>query len=47
MMLTYGKPVWRLTKDDTGWVGNVWDDAERRMAELRDIFFGLADHTAG
>lgn len=42
MMLSVGKPVWRLTKHDTGWQGNVWDDRERAMTEVKDLFIHLA-----
>ncbi len=42
MMLQNGKPVWRLTKQDTGWQGKVWDDREKSMIEFRGHFFDLA-----
>src|SRR5690606_22264004 len=34
MMLSVGKPVWRLTRQDTGWQGNVWDDRNKAMQEI-------------
>ncbi len=43
MMLAVGKPVWRLTREDTGWQGNVWDDREKAMIEFRDLFFKLSE----
>lgn len=43
MMLTFGKPIWRLTRGDTGWGGTVWEEAQVRMAEFRDLFFQLAE----
>jgi len=43
MMLSVGKPVWRLTQHDTGWQGNVWDDRKRAMDELRTLFFAFAE----
>lgn len=42
MMLSVGKPVWNLSKQDTGWQGNVWDDRSKEMAKFRDLFYGLA-----
>lgn len=43
MMFECGKPVWRLTKQDTGWQGSVWDGREVAMKEFQQKFFGLAD----
>jgi cellulose biosynthesis protein BcsQ len=42
MMLSVGKPVWRLTQPDTGWQGNVWDDRKKAMKEVQALFFDLA-----
>ena len=47
MMLQNGKPVWHLTKQDTDWQGNVWDQREKAMHEFRDRFFSLSDIIAG
>lgn len=44
MMLTHGKPVWTLTQDDTGWRGNVWEERESTMEQLKRKFFDLADY---
>lgn len=46
MMLEVGKPVWRLTKEDTGWQGNVWDDRVKAMADFKALFFQLAENLA-
>ncbi|HBO7590518.1 TPA: ParA family protein [Pseudomonas aeruginosa] len=46
MMLQLGKPAWRLEKKETGWQGAVWDDREKAMAEIRELFFNLADHVS-
>lgn len=43
MMLQLGKPAWRLEKRETGWQGAVWDDRERAMNEVRELFFNLAE----
>ncbi|WNG30949.1 ParA family protein [Cystobacter fuscus] len=43
MMLTHGKPVWRLTQSDTGWAGVVWEQRKTDMDLLRSLFFNLAD----
>ncbi len=46
MMLSVGKPVWRLTRQDTGWQGNVWDDRKQAMDDLRTLFFQFAERVA-
>jgi hypothetical protein len=46
MMLSVGKPVWRLSKLDTGWQGNVWDDRKKAMEELKNLFFTFAEYVA-
>lgn len=43
MMLTHGKPVWRLTQADTKWSGSVWDERSQTMTMLKKIFFAIAD----
>jgi chromosome partitioning protein len=43
MMLSVGKPVWELSKGDTGWQGNVWDDRKKAMDDLHALFLQLAD----
>lgn len=43
MMLTWGKAVWKLTSDETGWTGNVWTQRREAMDEFRKLFFALAD----
>lgn len=43
MMLSVGKPVWRLNKHETDWQGTVWKDREKAMGEFRDLFFELAE----
>jgi chromosome partitioning protein len=42
MMLTFAKPVWRLTKAETEWQGKVWDDRKDEIERFRDRFFRLA-----
>lgn len=42
MMLEFGKPVWRLTKKDTGWQGTVWEDRKEQMRSLHQLFRQLA-----
>ncbi|HEY0023978.1 MAG TPA: ParA family protein [Longimicrobium sp.] len=42
MMLTFAKPVWRLTKEETEWQGKVWDDRKEEIERFRDRFFRLA-----
>ena len=42
MTLTVGKPLWRLTQADTDWRGSVWQDREKAMGEVRDLFIALA-----
>lgn len=42
MMLTHACPVWRLTKEQTEWTGNVWDDRNAEMKKLAELFNGLA-----
>ncbi len=46
MMLSVGKPLWRLTKQETRWQGNVWEDRSKAMEEIRGLFFGLAEMVA-
>jgi chromosome partitioning protein len=46
MMLSRGKPVWRLTQKETDWRGNVWDDRKNEMANLQKLFFSLAESVA-
>lgn len=46
MMLSVGKPVWRLTRQDTGWQGNVWDDRNKAMQEIGALFIDLANLVA-
>lgn len=43
MMLQLGKPAWRLEKKETGWQGAVWDDREKAMQEVKELFFKLAE----
>lgn len=43
MMLSLGKPAWRLTQAETDWRGSVWEDRVRAMAEIKTLFYGLAD----
>ncbi|AKC71408.1 hypothetical protein MB84_20990 [Pandoraea oxalativorans] len=42
MMLSNGKPVWRLTKEDTEWQGHVWDQRSAAMGDFKERFFKLA-----
>jgi len=42
MMLTQGKPVWRLTKAETEWTGAVWDDRKSAMEDFGKRFAELA-----
>lgn len=42
MMLSNSKPVWRLTKEDTDWQGQVWDQRSTAMKEFQKRFFALA-----
>ena len=42
MMLSNGKPVWKLTKEDTDWQGQVWDQRSTAMAEFQQRFSSLA-----
>lgn len=44
MMLTWGKAVWKLTKSETGWVGNVWTERKDSMDSFKDLFFKIADN---
>lgn len=43
MMLTWGKPVWKLTPEETGWGGSVWDQRSEAMDGFKGIFYTLAD----
>ena len=43
IMLVVGKPVWHLTREDTGWAGTVWDERSAAMEQFRDLIFELAD----
>lgn len=43
-MLTKGKAIWRLTKSDTGWAGNVWTQRSEAMDGFKELFFGLAEN---
>lgn len=43
MMLQLGKPAWRLEKKETGWQGAVWEDRQKAMNEVKDLFFKLAE----
>lgn len=43
MMLQNGKPVWHLTKQDTDWQGNVWEQRAQAMNEFRARFFAIAE----
>lgn len=43
MMFAHGMPIWRLSKQQTGWQGSVWDDREKAMNEFRTLFFKLAE----
>jgi chromosome partitioning protein len=43
MMLIHGKPVWRLTQQDTKWTGSVWDERSATMSMLKELFFSLVD----
>lgn len=42
MMLTRGKPVWALTKEETGWAGSVWNEREAEMKAFGARFAALA-----
>ncbi|WP_243042853.1 ParA family protein [Dyella sedimenti] len=42
MMLTQGKPVWALTKAETGWTGAVWEDRKPAMEDFGKRFTDLA-----
>lgn len=42
MMLSNSKPVWRLTKEDTDWQGQVWEQRSAAMEEFRQRFFAMA-----
>lgn len=42
MMLSNSKPVWQLTKEDTDWQGQVWDQRSAAMAEFKIRFSELA-----
>lgn len=42
MMLTAAKPVWRLTKQDTGFQGVVWEQREQTMKECAALFEQVA-----
>lgn len=46
MMVSVGKPLWRLTKQDTKWQGNVWDERSKVMGEIQGLFFSLAERVA-
>lgn len=43
MMFAHGIPIWKLTKQLTGWQGNVWDERENAMKEFMALFFKLAE----
>ena len=43
MMFAHGLPIWQLSKQQTGWQGNVWDERFAAMNEFRNLFFKLAD----
>lgn len=43
MMLTWGKPVWKLTSGETGWAGSVWDQRKAAMEDFRELFFKIAE----
>lgn len=47
MMLLNSKPVWRLTKDDTDWQGQVWEQRSAAMEEFRKRFVALARLAVG
>lgn len=42
MMLTQGKPVWALTKEETGWTGSVWNNRKKEMGAFAARFAALA-----
>lgn len=42
MMLTQGKPVWSLTKAETGWQGSVWRNRKPEMDAFGARFADLA-----
>lgn len=43
IMLSAGKPVWRITKQDAEWVGKVWTQTGVRLDAFRDLHYELAD----
>jgi cellulose biosynthesis protein BcsQ len=43
MMLTWGTPVWKLTSQQTGWSGSVWDQRSEAMETFKRLFFDLAE----
>lgn len=43
MMLRYAKPVWRLSKRETGYAGVVLEDRRRFMRQCKQLFFNLAE----
>jgi cellulose biosynthesis protein BcsQ len=47
MMLSNSKPVWQLTKEDTLWQGQVWDQRSAAMQEFKKRFFDLAELAVG
>lgn len=44
MMLTWGKAVWKLTPEETGWAGNVWTQRQEAMESFKNIFYNLAEN---
>lgn len=42
LMLTLGKPVWSLTKAETGWKGEVWNNRKPEMDAFGQRFAALA-----
>lgn len=42
LMLTYGRPVWGITKKEAEFRGVVWEQTERRLGDFKDTHYALA-----
>lgn len=43
MMFAHGMPIWQLSKQQTGWQGNVWDERHQAMQDFEKLFISLAN----